>query len=147
MFTQHTTRYARLVPKVKLFTRQITSRCAYKKHYSQTNVSNTTLLINLIILTDNTISRWRKAKQKHNTLCVGHHYTQKHIKKVNKTPALKHYSQTNASNTTLLINLIILTDNTISIPFFIDVLCAHGCYIFRWFVLRFLGFQHLRMIA
>jgi len=76
MFTQHTTRYARLVLKVKLFKRYITA----------------------------------------------------------------HYSQTNTSNTTFLIYLIILTGNTISISAFIDVLCAHGCHIFRRFVLRFLGF-------
>jgi len=73
MFTQHTTSNARLVPKVKLFTRYITAHCAYKMHYSQTN----------------------------------------------------------ASNTTLFINLIILTGNTISISVFIDVLGAHGCHIFR----------------
>ena len=27
----------------------------------------------------------RQAKQKHNTICVGHHYTQTNINKVNKT--------------------------------------------------------------
>jgi hypothetical protein len=40
-----------------------------------------------------------------------------------------HYSQTNESNITLLIHLIILTGNTISISVFIDVLGAHGCHI------------------
>ena len=89
MFTQHTTSNARLVPSVKLFTRCITAHCAH----------------------------------------------------------IMHYSQTNESNITLLIHLIILTGNTISISVFIDVLGAHGCHIFRRFVLRFLGFQHLKMIA
>jgi hypothetical protein len=56
MFTQNTTSNARLVPSVKLFIRCITAHCAHRMHYSQTNESNITLLIHLIILTDNTIS-------------------------------------------------------------------------------------------
>ena len=89
MFTQHTTRYARLVLKVKLFTRYITSHCVYNMNYSQTNTCSTTFLINLMIL----------------------------------------------------------TGNTFSISVFIDVLGAHGCNIFWRFVLRFLGFQHLKLVA
>ena len=27
----------------------------------------------------------RKTKQKHNTICVGHHYTQTNLNKINKT--------------------------------------------------------------
>jgi len=30
-------------------------------------------------------TRWRKTKQKHNTICVGHHYTQTNTNNVNKT--------------------------------------------------------------
>ena len=89
MFTQHNTKCARLVPKIKLFTRYITEHCVYNMNYSQTNTCNTTFLINLIIL----------------------------------------------------------TGNTFSISVFIDVLGAHGCNIFRRSVLRFLGFQHLKLVA
>ena len=35
-------------------------------------------------------TRQRKTKQKHNTLCVGHHYAQANINNVNKTRALLH---------------------------------------------------------
>ena len=33
-------------------------------------------------------TRWRQTKQKHNTICVGHHYTQINTNNVNKTWAL-----------------------------------------------------------
>jgi len=33
-------------------------------------------------------TRRRKAKQKHNTICVGHHYTQTNTNDVNKTSVL-----------------------------------------------------------
>jgi hypothetical protein len=33
-------------------------------------------------------TRWRQTKQKHNTICVGHHYTQANTNNVNKTWAL-----------------------------------------------------------
>ena len=33
-------------------------------------------------------TRWRETKQKHNTICVGHHYTQINTNNVNKTWAL-----------------------------------------------------------
>ena len=84
MFTQRTTKYIRLVPEVKLFTRFITAYCVYSMNYSQ-------------------------------TICF--------------------------------INLIILTGNTFSISVFIDVLGAQSGHIFRRFVLRFLGFQHLKLVA
>ena len=35
-------------------------------------------------------TRWRKTEQKkHNTVCVGHHYTQTHTNNVNKTWVLQ----------------------------------------------------------
>ena len=33
-------------------------------------------------------TRWRKTKQKHNTIGIGHHYTQTNTNNVNKTWAL-----------------------------------------------------------
>ena len=34
---------------------------------------------------DKLATRWRKTKQKHNTICVGHHYTQANTNNVNNT--------------------------------------------------------------
>jgi len=33
-------------------------------------------------------TRWRKTKQKYNTICVGHHYMQTNTNNVNKTSSL-----------------------------------------------------------
>jgi len=37
---------------------------------------------------ENLATQRRKTKQKHNTICVGHHYTQANINNINKTWAI-----------------------------------------------------------
>ena len=61
-------------------------------------------------------TRWRQTKQKHNTICVGHHYAQTNTDNINKTRAL--LQETGGQDEQNIVEII-----------------YHTCYPMRWLFL------------
>ena len=62
-------------------------------------------------------TRWRQTKQKHNTICVGHHYAQTNTNTVNETWALLQTTGGHARRTEHCWNtLSVLLSNEMTFP-------------------------------